>query len=99
MKVAPNLKDQKVKHLRLAIKFGFQIELEAILEEKYFSMNISYEIIRLAAQQLQETAKYEDFWHRGVSAMLNHMISGVGMRYPFHQSTLPCVKKSAERAK
>ena len=59
MKAAPVLDVKKAKSLRSATKFEFETELEAILDSKYRLMNISYEIIGLAAQDLQKAAKYQ----------------------------------------
>ena len=58
MNASPDLEVKKAKHLKIATKFEFETELEAILELKYSSMNISYEIIKLTAKELQK-AKYE----------------------------------------
>ena len=39
---------------RSATKFEFETELEAVLESKYRMMNITYETMQLAAQELQK---------------------------------------------
>lgn len=59
LKAAPDLEVKKAKHLKLTTKYEFEKDLDAMLEVKYRSMNISYEIIKLAAEELQKTNKYE----------------------------------------
>ena len=54
LKAAPDLEVKKAKHLIVATKFEFKKELEALLESKYRSLNITYEIIKLAGQELQK---------------------------------------------
>ena len=59
LKAAPDLDAKKTISLRSATRFEFETELEAVLESKYRMMNITYEIIQLAGQELQKAAKYQ----------------------------------------
>ena len=59
LKAAPDLDVKKTISLGSATRFEFETELEAVLESKYRMMNITYEIIQLAGQELQKAAKYQ----------------------------------------
>ena len=56
----PELDGKNTKHVISVNRAQFEADLHEMIKEKYKSVNITYEVIRLCAKQLQETSKYRD---------------------------------------
>ena len=56
----PEIDRKRTKEIISVNKAQFESDLNEMIQEKYKTVNITYEIIRLCAKQIQETSKYRD---------------------------------------
>ena len=54
----PELNVKKMKHSKKIMNTIFEADLVRLIDEKYKRMNISHEIIRLCAQEIQKRPEY-----------------------------------------